>query len=242
MKKDILGLNIDDVTMEEALQIALSFTESDSAKTVYTPNAEIAMAALRDSEFLEILNRGDLVIPDGAGVVLASKIINNPLKQKVAGFDLASAMLKNPEFYDKTFFFFGAKPGVAEKAVEKTKAVNPHLKVAGVQHGYFKEEETQEIIDRINLLKPDVLFVGLGAPRQEKWIHAHKDRLKVKLIMGVGGTIDGLAGEVKRAPAFFIDHHLEWLYRLIKQPKRFIRMLNIPAFLWEAVKYRGKTR
>lgn len=242
MKKDILGIKIDDVTMEEALEIALSFTKCDSAKTVYTPNAEIAMVALQDNEFLDILNQGDLVIPDGAGVVLASKIINNPLRQKVAGFDLSSSMLKDPRFHGKTFFFLGAKPGVAQKAVDMVKASNPNLQVVGIQHGYFKEDETQQIIRTINNLQPDILFVGLGAPRQEKWIHTHKDHLNAKLIMGIGGTIDGLAGEVKRAPDVFVKWNLEWLYRLVKQPKRFGRMLNIPSFLWQAVRYRMKTK
>lgn len=240
MKKDILGLKIDDVTMEEALDIALGFTHSEKPKTVYTPNAEIAMTALEDKEFLNLLNQGDLVIPDGAGVVLASKIIKNPVRQKVAGFDLCSNMLKDPKFNGKTFFFFGAKPNVAEKAVDKMKALNPDLQVVGVQHGYFKEEETEKIIDKINCAKPNILFVGLGAPRQEKWIHDNKDRLNVNLVMGVGGTIDGLAGEVKRAPRIFVKWNLEWLYRLVKQPERFGRMLKIPAFLWRAVKNRAK--
>lgn len=242
MKKDILGLKIDDVTMEEAMETALSFTKSESVKTVYTPNAEIAMTALEDKEFMDILNQGDLVIPDGAGVVLASKIIRKPLRQKVAGFDLASGMLKDPRFYGKTFFFLGAKPGVAEKAVAKLKAQNTNLQVLGVHHGYFKEDETDQILQTINRLNPDILFVGLGAPRQEKWIHARKEQLNARLVMGVGGTIDGLAGEVKRAPDLFVKANLEWLYRLVKQPKRIGRMMNIPAFLMKALKYRRKSQ
>ncbi len=241
MKKNIMGLNIDDVTIQEAIDTVYDFTCGEILKTVYTPNAEIAMTALEDKSFRVILNKGDLVIPDGAGVVLASKLVKNPVRQKTAGYDLVLNILKDVRFKGKTFFLLGAKPKIAELAVENIKSFNPNVNVIGTHHGFFEDSMSDEIINKINKLKPDILFVGLGAPRQEKWIDANKHLLKVKVAMGVGGTIDGLAGVVKRAPSIFIKLNLEWFYRLIKQPARIKRMIKIPVFLFKALTLRSKT-
>ncbi|HOM02310.1 MAG TPA: WecB/TagA/CpsF family glycosyltransferase [Acetivibrio sp.] len=227
----ILGIPIDNVSMVEALNIVKRFLNEDRLHTVYTPNSEIMMAAQRDPELKKILCEADLLVPDGAGVVLASKINGCPLKERVAGFDLTNMLFSDDASKNIKFFFFGGKPGVAEEAYKNLLDRQININVVGIRNGYFTKDEEKEIIREINSSNADVLLVALGAPKQEKWIHENKNRLKVKICIGVGGTFDVLAGKAKRAPVFFQKHGLEWLYRLYKEPWRFVRMLDLPRFI-----------
>ncbi len=233
MKTDVMGIQFDNVTMEEAMEIARDFLAEEGASRVVTPNAEIAYEAMKDPELCGLLNGSDLVLPDGAGVVLASKILKNPLKQKVAGVDFADRLLGELAATGRSVYLLGSKPGVAELAAEKMVQKHPGLTIAGLRDGYFKEEDP--VIEAINAVKPDVLFVCLGAPKQERFMEAHRDKLQVRLMAGLGGSLDSFAGTVKRAPRWMINCSLEWLYRLIKEPKRFKRMLRLPKFLWAVV-------
>ncbi len=233
MKTDVMGLQFDNVTMEEALEIARGLLASEGASRVVTPNAEIAYEAMKDRALCSLLNGADLVLPDGAGVVLASKILKSPLKQKVAGVDFADRLLGELADTGRSVYLLGSKPGVAELAAEKMLQKHPGLTIAGLADGYFKDEAP--VIEAINAVKPDVLFVCLGAPKQERFMEAHREQLQVRLMAGLGGSLDSFAGTVKRAPKWMIDCSLEWLYRLIKEPKRFKRMLRLPKFLWAVV-------
>lgn len=233
MKTDVMGIRFDNVTMEEALEIARGLLAEEGASRVVTPNAEIAYEAMKSPELCGLLNEADLVLPDGAGVVLASKILKNPLKQKVAGVDFADRLLGELAATGRSVYLLGSKPGVAELAAEKMVQKHPGLTVAGLRDGYFKDEAP--VIEAINAVKPDVLFVCLGAPKQERFMEAHRDELQVRLMAGLGGSLDSFAGTVKRAPKWMIRCSLEWLYRLIKEPKRFKRMLRLPKFLWAVV-------
>lgn len=228
---NILGIPVDNVSMGEALDIVKGFLNEDMVHTVYTPNSEIMMAAQRDPELKEILCEADLLVPDGAGVVLASKINGCPLKERVAGFDLTNLLFVDKSAENIKFFFLGGKPGVAEEAYKNLLERKININVSGIRDGYFSKDEEEEIIRQINNSNADVLLVALGAPKQEKWIHANKKRLKVKICIGVGGTFDVLSGKAKRAPVFFQKHGLEWLYRLYKEPWRFVRMLDLPHFI-----------
>lgn len=233
MKTDVMGIQFDNVTMEEALEIARGLLASEGASRVVTPNAEIAYEAMHAEELRGLLNGSDLVLPDGAGVVLASKILKKPLKQKVAGVDFADRLLGELAAAGKSVYLLGSRPGVAELAAEKMVQKHPGLTVAGLRDGYFKDEAP--VIEAINAVKPDVLFVCLGAPKQERFMEAHREELQVRLMAGLGGSLDSFAGTVKRAPRWMINCSLEWLYRLIKEPKRFKRMLRLPKFLWAVV-------
>ena len=197
--------------------------------SVYTPNSEIILHAYKNPDYAEVLNRAGLVTPDGIGVVYASKILKRPLPQRVSGFDLANELLKKAAPLGKTLYLFGGKPGIAERGAEKIKELYPGINIVGISDGYFDEEKEAKIIADINEKHPDILFVCLGFPKQERWIDAHSD-LNAKVAMGIGGSLDVFAGEVKRAPEFFQKFGLEWFYRLIKQPSRFIRMLALPKF------------
>ncbi len=227
------NLKIDNVTMEQAVERCVTLAKTGGG-AVYTPNAEMAKDALDDASFMEILNNGDLVVADGVGVVLASKILGTPLKGKVAGCDLAQNLLPKLETDGLSLFLFGAKPGVAEGARDEILKRHPNIKIAGIADGYYKEDE-----ERLSLIRgADVCFVCLGVPKQEHFINTHAKKEGI-LMLGLGGTLDVLAGTVKRAPDIFIKLNLEWLYRVAFDPKRWRRSLKLPAFVIEVLKLKG---
>ena len=233
--KDILGVAVDDLTMSSAIDRIKEYIERSNNHTVYTPNAEIIMEAQSSSELMSILNDGDMVTPDGAGVVLASKILGRKLTEKVSGVDLVKNVMASDYHRKIRFFLFGAAPGVAEKAAQNILNTYPNVEIAGLRNGYYTPADETSILNDINESGADILLVALGAPRQERFIHTHKSQLKVKVSIGVGGTIDILAGTVKLAPDFFRRNGLEWLYRLCKQPSRFKRMLRLPRFIIKVI-------
>ena len=238
MKTDVLGVLYDNVTMEEALEKGRQILLGDKTCYCVTPNAEMAYEALMNEGFRSLLNGAELVLPDGAGVVLGARILKTPLKQKVAGVEFAQNMLPVMEELGARLYLLGSKPGVGELAAEKMKEKVPGLHICGISDGYYKDEE--EILDRINRSGADALFVCLGSPRQELFMQKYQGLLNVKLMCGLGGTLDSIAGTVKRAPRWMIRLQLEWLYRLIKEPRRFKRMLRLPKFILAAVKKRMK--
>ena len=240
MKIDIMGVQFDNVTMEEAMERAKALLEQTGASYVVTPNSEIVYEAMQSEELAHLLNEAALVLPDGAGVVLGSKILKTPLKEKVAGIDFADRLLGYLAETGKTVYLLGSKPGIAEQAAENMKQKHPGLTVVGTQDGYFKDEAP--VIEKINGLCPDVLFVCLGAPKQERFMANHKDGLNVRLMAGLGGSLDAFAGTVKRAPHWMIKCNLEWLYRLIKEPKRIGRMMRLPKFILKVMGRRLKKK
>lgn len=238
-KVDMHGVMIDNVTMDEALDKVLSMLKGQTPQKIFTPNSEIIMQAIREPELKHILNNAELVVPDGAGVILASRIMKNELKEKVSGIDLVKRILANTKERPTSFYILGGKPGVAEKASINILYDYPKAKILGYRNGYFDENEVPEIIQQINESKAEILLVGLGAPKQEKWIHQYAGELNCKILMGIGGSIDVFAGTAKLAPEFMRKAGLEWLYRLIKEPKRAKRMLDLPRFILLTLK---KTR
>ncbi len=236
-KINILGIPIDNITMDEALNKVKDYLVQDGIHTIYTPNSEIMMEAIRDKSFENILKESDMLVADGAGVVLASKIIGHKLPERIAGFDLVKNILQYSSKTHLKIFLLGAKPGVAEEAAVNIINEFPGVQIVGWHHGYFNEEEEDKIIEKINSSKAQILLVALGAPKQEKWIHKNKDRFdNVRICIGVGGSLDVLAGTTSLAPPFFREHGLEWLYRLYKEPHRFWRMLDLPKFILLALR------
>ncbi len=235
---NILGVNIDNTTMDDAADRICTFVKQKKVRCVYTPNSEIIMEAYRNNRLMEILNEGDMVIPDGAGVILASKILGKSLSEKVSGIDLIYRILTGPRTKNCSIFILGGKPGVAEKACINITGKYPSIKIAGYCHGYFSDEEEDGIIKQVNKSGADILLAGLGAPKQEQWIHTNKDKLAVKVCMGVGGSIDIIAGTSRLAPEFIRKAGFEWLYRLSREPKRYRRMLDLPRFMIRVLKER----
>ena len=229
MKIDVMGVGFDNLTKKEFTDRARQMLSTREKGYVVTPNAEIVYEAVQDSSFRELLNGAALVLPDGAGVVLGAKILGTPLKEKVAGIEFGEEICKLLAENGGKLYLLGSKPGIAEQAGDKLKEKYPGLTVCGTADGYFKDEEA--VVAKINEAEPDVVFVCLGAPKQEKFIRNHFDELNATLYLGLGGSLDGYAGVAQRAPKWMIDLSLEWLYRLLKEPKRLGRMMRLPKFV-----------
>ena len=243
-KINIRGVMFDNVTFDEAVDTIFSRIDRGEQTALYTPNSEIVQACIEDAELCSIVNSGDLIVPDGIGVIKAGKILGTPFGGgKVAGIEVGDAVLARAAGGEHTVFLLGGKPGVAETARDKIAEKYPETKIVGVNDGYFKKDgdENAAVIAKINESGADVLFVCLGAPMQEKWIYNNRASMpSVKLMMGLGGSLDGYAGIAKRAPKIFIDLGLEWFYRLLKEPKRIGRMMNLPKFYFGTWKYKIK--
>ena len=233
---DVLGVGFDNVTMAEAVKKCEEMLNGSTSNLIVTPNPEIVMKAKDDPEYKEILNKASLVIPDGIGIIKGANILGTPLKERVAGYDLICNLLEKHQNGDKPFYFWGSKPEIAEIAKKKLEEKYPNIKILGVDNGYFDDEKKKEIIQKLTELKPDVLLVGTGFPRQEKLINEMLPLNIFKIAIGCGGSIDVLSGTVKRAPKIFIKLHIEWSWRLIKEPTRIGRMMVLPKFLKEVKK------
>ena len=238
IKKQVMTIAFDNITMDEAVGTAMGHIAARSRCRVVTPNAEFALEAKKNPRFLNILNTSQLVLADGISVVLASKIIGDPMQGRVTGVGFAQALAAAMAKEGKSIYLLGAKPGVAEQAAEKLRQTYPGLQIAGTHDGYFKEEGP--VIAAINTAKPDALLVCLGAPKQEYFMEDHDGDLEVPVMAGLGGSMDVLAGNVQRAPEFFQKYGLEWLYRLCKEPQRWKRMIKLPLYLWDALIWRIK--
>ncbi len=234
----ILGVKVNNISLEETYLRTkeLIETSNKSCQMIFAPNTEFIMCAQKDKEFFEILNMSKLSTPDSIGIEMAAKRLGKPLKERIQGQKYFRKIVEEGEKLGWSFYILGGKDDTPNKAVENLKKIYPKLNVVGLHEGYFENEEDEnKVIEEINSLQPNILIVAMGAPKQEKWIYANKDRLKVDVACGQGGTLDYEAGNVKRAPEFFQKIGLEWLWRLIKQPSRIVRMLVLPVFLFKVL-------
>ena len=240
MKTDIFGVKFDNYTVSETAKMAVSLKKTPFV--IVTPNPEIVQAARKDENFMQMLNRADVVTPDGIGIVYASKILGGNVKERAPGFDVCCTILKLLSERSGSVYLFGGKSGIAVEAAKRITETYKGITVSGTADGYFDEQKEKEIISDIASKEPDLLLVCLGAKKQEKWIFDNMDKLNAKILIGAGGSIDVLSGKTKRAPDIFIKLGLEWFYRLIKEPKRIGRMMQLPLFLIEVILKRGKKK
>ena len=230
MRIDVLGVGFDNITADEAVSAAYGAVCGDApAGYAVTPNPEIVWLCRDDEALCRAVNGAFLVLPDGIGVIYGAKILGTPLKERIPGIDFITALLAKMAGAGKSVFLFGSKPGVAEAAADNLTAAYPGLVISGTCNGYFTDDGP--IIEKINAASPDLLLVCLGAPKQELWMSENASRLNVRLMAGLGGSLDVFAGNVKRAPAAWQRLGLEWLYRLIKEPRRIKRMIKLPLFV-----------
>lgn len=240
MKTEILGIQFDNLTQQEAAQRGAQLLAEDKFHYVVTPNPEFILACEKDSAFRDILNGADLVLPDGIGVLYSAKILGTPLKERVPGVEFAEDMLACLNEMGGRLYLLGAKPGVAEKAGANILKRYPNLVLCGTRDGYFQDE--QDVLLQVAAARPDLLFVCLGAPKQEKWMARWGAHTGARLAIGLGGCLDVFAGNVERAPESWRKLGLEWAYRLTKEPKRIGRMARLPLVLVKAagVRMHGK--
>ena len=237
-KQEILGVEFDSCSVSEAVECAMRLMKNKDGAYAVTPNSEIVLEARKNKRLRQAIKSAQLVLPDGVGVVYASRILGSPLEQKVCGVDFAAALLARMSESGMSVFLLGAKPGIAEQAAEAIKERYPGIKIAGTNDGYFVDDSP--VIHKINSVSPDFLMVCLGAPKQEIWMSKNHELLKVGLMTGLGGVLDVYAGVVELAPQKWRDSGFEWLYRLIKEPWRIKRMIKLPliifAALWKRIK------
>jgi len=243
-RKTILGVPVDALQPQEFIAKIIEGLKHPETRTIFAVNAEKIMFARKDPEIFNIIQSSDFLIPDGFGPVVGLKLTYGIKITRTTGVGLMFKLLEVAEKENASVFFLGAKPDVLETAIENVISKHPGIKLAGKENGYLPEAEHARLIERINASGADLLFVALGSPKQEKWMHLHKKELKVKYCVGVGGSIDVLAGKAQLAPAWISNLYLEWIYRLIKNPSRFKRQKTIPVFilkmLWGALRNRVK--
>lgn len=235
----ILGVGIDPINSAQALDRVGAFIEEGTPHQIVTANAEIIYQASHNEKMKQIINQAQMVTADGSGVVWASKELGKPLSQRVTGIDLVNSICRASAEKGWKLYILGSAPGVADTAAENIKKSFPGCNIIGTHHGYFDAGEEEDILAELRELKPDVLFVALGAPKQEYWIADHVPGLGIPVAMGIGGSMDVLSGNVKRAPKWMQKMSLEWLYRVLIQPTRFKRILALPKFML-AVKKQAK--
>lgn len=225
---NVLGLDFIKASQTQFLEQLKRDSQTKANRFIVTANPEIVLAAKKDQKYAQTLKSADYITADGIGIIKGAKILGEPLPERVSGYDTLIALLAFADKHQKSVFFLGAKSTVLKKVLAKVKTSYPDLKIAGSCDGYFKDET--KVACQIKQARPDFVFVALGFPKQEFFIAKHRE-LASAIWMGVGGSFDVLSGQTKRAPKWWIDHHLEWAYRLLKEPSRFIRMLALPKYL-----------
>jgi len=233
--KNILGVDFSNVSCGEALDMAEGFIRSGSPNLIVTPNPEIVVSCERNEDLRRTINSASLRLPDGVGIIWASRLLRRPLKERVTGIDFMIKLASLCERKKLRVFLLGSSPGIAEGAGDRLKQMYPGINVVGTYYGYFSKEEEAGVIENISSLKPDVVFVGMGSPAQELWASGNLRKLGASIVMTVGGSMDVLSGKTRRAPGIFRSMCLEWLYRLIREPWRIGRQAALVKFVLRVI-------
>jgi N-acetylglucosaminyldiphosphoundecaprenol N-acetyl-beta-D-mannosaminyltransferase len=233
-ERQVIGIRFDALEMDEAADVIEQYIKKRKPKLVVTLNAEMIVMAKSDQRFRSILMKADLLIPDSIGIVWAGK-----LRARVPGVDMVEELAKRAAVKRYSIYMVGSKEGVAQQAASELIRRYPGLEIVGARSGYFSKEQEKKMISEIRSIKPDILLVGLGMGKQEKWIVEHLQELNVPVSLGVGGSFDVIAGETRRAPMWVRNAGLEWLYRFIQQPTRVKRMMALPRFVLMVMRERG---
>ncbi|OES44927.1 WecB/TagA/CpsF family glycosyltransferase [Domibacillus iocasae] len=240
-KEQYLGVSVSPLTYDQIIEDMKQRIKAGEQSTVIAVNPEKVMAARRDPLVKELINNSTYQIADGVGMIIASKLKKGELKERVTGVDMMKRILEMAASENLGVFFYGAKEETVKKAKENLEASIPNLHVAGYENGYVQDQEV--LLEKIRQSGAQVIFVALGSPRQELWIRENMPKLpEVKVFQGVGGSFDVYSGNVQRAPEMYRKAGLEWLYRLMKEPKRVKRQMALPKFLAAVVTARGEKR
>ena len=228
---NLFGLEIDDISLVRAKELAKVSLLGGDARVFFTPNLEMLEEARKNEEIKKILNSASVLLPDGAGVLLVSKILDTPIENKAAGIDFGEELIALCEKENKKLFLLGGANGIAKNAAQNLIKKHPNLKICGIHNGYFQKEDESEVIKKIQCANPDVLIVCMGFPKQERFVYEHKkDLAKIKVITCLGGALDIWAGKKRRAPKVLQKIHLEWLWRILGEPRRVKRFFSsLPA-------------
>jgi len=237
----VLGVPVDVVNMSSALEYVDNWIQNEKrGNYILAVNAEKIMSLRKDSFLKTFYENAALILPDGIGVILAFKWILGLKITRVAGADLMQNISKDAVKKGYKIFIFGGLEEINKDAVEKIKIKYPGIRIVGRSDGYLEENKMNDLVNRINESQADILFIALGSPKQEIWIQKYLPRLNIKICQAIGGTLDVISGETKRAPRHFQKIGLEWLYRLVNEPKRIRRQIVYPLFLIKLIKEKLK--
>ncbi|WP_342427324.1 WecB/TagA/CpsF family glycosyltransferase [Paenibacillus sp. FSL L8-0158] len=226
----IFGVPVSRLNMKDTLNVLIQAVESRRPHQVITANPIMVMAALEDPVYMNVMKQAELIVPDGTGVVWAANYVGHPVPERVAGFDLLHELLAAGENYHWKVYLLGSTSEVIQATAKRVHELYPAITVCGKRDGFFGPKEDEAVIAAIREANPDLLFVARGADTQEPWIGKYKEQLGVPVMMGVGGSFDVISGRTKRAPKLFQKLRAEWVYRLLKEPSRYKRMLALPKF------------
>ena len=238
-KVEILGLPVDRLTMAQTLSLLEEFVASKAPHLVVTADAAGIVQAQSDSDWNSIFRSADLATPDSIGVIWAAKKRGRPIAERVSGVDLVERICALSADKGYRIYFLGAEPGVAERAAEKMRLKYPGCNIVGARHGYFPAESDEIVAQEVAEAQPDFLFVAMGIPRQDKFIRSTQEIIRAPVAMGVGGSFDVFSGKAKRAPKLFQSLHVEWLWRLLLNPKKIAKAKNLPKFVWMVLRSKG---
>ena len=228
-KENFLGFDVCNISADDLINNIFIDFNNNTSNFIVNINPEIITRNYKNEEIKNIFNCQKYQIPDGIGIVIASKIKHGNIKERITGIDLMNLICKASINYDSRIFLYGAKGGIPEKAKKELEFLYPDINIVGTSSGYVNEKK---VIREINDSNANILFVGLGSPKQEEFIIKNKSELKnIKIFMPVGGSFDVVSKTLKRAPSWIIKLNLEWLYRLFQEPKRFFRQLNLIKFI-----------
>ena len=230
-RTEILGVSVDALTYRDAVARVDKSVSSGTPSWILAINPEKIMKALADEELNRLLMRADIFIPDGIGILWAGKLMGRPFPQRVTGVDLLMTLVEEAAKRGWKIYLIGAAPGVADEVAKSWVKRFPGLTVVGCRDGYFDSTQEEEVAAAVRAAKPDLLFVGMGSPKQEKFIETYQKQMGVPVCMGVGGSFDVISGKKKRAPVWMQKVGLEWSYRLIIEPSRILRMSALPKFM-----------
>lgn len=229
-KEKILGFNVSTYNEEKLLEAIFNDYNNGEQLFIVNVNPEIVINNYKNIEFKEILNKQKYQIPDGSGIVWASKKKNGNIKSRITGIDLMQKICEESEKYSSRIFLYGAKKEIVEKAKVELQKKYSKINIVGICNGY---EDEKKVVEEIKKAQADIVFVGLGSPKQEKFIINYKEKLKnVKILMPVGGSFDVISKSKKRAPKWIRKCNIEWLYRLLQEPKRIFRQIKLVKFIY----------
>ena len=240
-KVEFFGVPIDRINCHQALEHIGRFIEDKKSHFIVTPDTLAILRARRDKQYLEITREADLVTPDGSGIIWATGFLDEPLPERITGIDMINHICHLAVEKEYKLYLLGAKEEVIKRTVDNLEELFPGIRIVGYHHGYFDNDNMEgincksvenDVIDDIISKKPDILLVGMGVPKQEIWIFKNREKIGVPVCIGIGGSFDVISGKIPRAPLWMQNHGMEWVFRLIIEPKRFKRTVYLPYFIW----------
>jgi N-acetylglucosaminyldiphosphoundecaprenol N-acetyl-beta-D-mannosaminyltransferase len=233
---NIFGVPFSQMNMADTVKFLTEAVHSRKPHQVITANPIMVMSALNSADYMAMMKRAELIVPDGTGVVWAASYVGNPVAERVPGIELIHKLFAVGEQQGWKVYLLGTAPDVIREAGLRIAKQYPKLDIVGVRDGFFGPDQDAGVVEDIRQAAPDLLLVGRSVEGQEPWIDRYKQLLEVPVVIGVGGSFDVISGKAKRAPVLFQKLRLEWFYRLLKEPKRYKRMLALPKFAVKVIR------